>query len=104
MSGWDSSHRGPLKSEIRQPSEGTPSSPGQGRLSERARTVSKAKQATTFRDGPSLPGCKAAGMVGFDCTHRFGLLMVGMSPRSACLGSKQVKLHFVRALNRGMNG
>ena len=66
--------------------------------------MSKVKQATTFRDGLLLPACKAACMVGFDCTHLFGLLMVGMSPSSARLGSKRVRLHFMRALNGGMDG
>lgn len=66
--------------------------------------MSKVKQGTTFRDGPLLPACKAACMVGFDCMDHLGLLLVGMSPSSACLGSKRVRLHFMRPLNGGMHG
>lgn len=66
--------------------------------------MSKVKQATTFRDGPLLPAHKAACMGGFDCTHHFGLPTAGMSPSSAHLGPKRVRLHFMRAVSEGMDG
>lgn len=59
--------------------------------------MSKVKQATTFRDGPSLPACETACVAGFDCMHHFGLLLVGRGPSSARLGPKWVRLHRMRA-------
>lgn len=65
-------------------------------MSERARAVSKAKEATGTSGMPF-----AAHEVGSHCMHHIGVLMVGMNPSLAQLGSEQEGLHCVRVLKEG---